>query len=125
MFNQNDVVFSYTRADALEDGQQINISNISNEAGFKFPVFITNSVNSIIEESLQFGNDWHGVMWDILTILRIEIKNQRSQNNQIHFTVLIKNSQKALNKENFVCEVGPYDFDNPTLTLTIMTLNDI
>ena len=38
------VIYSYSRADALGDGQLVDISQLAREAGFVFPVAITRAV---------------------------------------------------------------------------------
>ena len=39
-----EVIYSYTRAQAIEDGVLIDVTRMAQEAGFKYPVAITASV---------------------------------------------------------------------------------
>ena len=39
-----EVLYAYTRKDALADGVQIDVSEIAREAGLKFPVYLTRAV---------------------------------------------------------------------------------
>jgi hypothetical protein len=47
--NQNEspfgeVIYSYTRAQALADGVQVDVTKTAQEAGIKFPVFLSRMV---------------------------------------------------------------------------------
>ena len=39
-----EVIYAYTRKDALADGVQIDVSEVAREAGLKFPVYLTRAV---------------------------------------------------------------------------------
>ncbi len=41
---QWDVIYTYTRAQAIADGFQIEVTKTAEEAGIRFPVFITRAV---------------------------------------------------------------------------------
>jgi hypothetical protein len=41
MFDSSDLIHSYTRAQAIEDGVLVDVSDVATEAGFKLPVAIT------------------------------------------------------------------------------------
>ena len=41
MFTAADIISSYTRADALADGQLIDVTQTAKEAGFRLPVALT------------------------------------------------------------------------------------
>ncbi|WP_049473777.1 DUF6573 family protein, partial [Stenotrophomonas maltophilia] len=41
MFEPSDLIHSYTRAQAIEDGVLVDVSDVAKEAGFKLPVTIT------------------------------------------------------------------------------------
>jgi hypothetical protein len=72
--NEIETVFSYTRAEALEDGVLIDISELAKEAGFKFPVAITCGIYELLRDTVQAGQSFEGRAWDMLMVLRYEIK---------------------------------------------------
>jgi hypothetical protein len=39
-----EVIYSYTRAQAVADGVQVEVTSIAREAGIRFPVFLTRTV---------------------------------------------------------------------------------
>ena len=38
------VIYAYSRAQAIADGFQVDVTNIAQEAGIRFPVFLTRAV---------------------------------------------------------------------------------
>ncbi|MCD4744057.1 MAG: hypothetical protein K8R67_16465, partial [Desulfobacteraceae bacterium] len=121
--NMNDnIIFSYTRKQAIEDGMQVEMDkNIVKEAGFKFPVFLTTGVHSIIEKAVgnkKHCNDFDGINWDILTMLRHGIQTSKEENN-INFTVIITGAEQRTNHK-FFAQIGAMDIDDPQPAITIM-----
>lgn len=75
-FNGDHVlVYTYSRAQAIEDGQLIDISELAKEAGFKFPVAVSCGVSAILSDTEQPGQSFEGRAWDLLTVLRYAIRN--------------------------------------------------
>jgi len=72
-----DVVHAYSRAQALEDGVLVNVSETAREAGIKFPVALTRTVwVKLVEvpkgtEGLQ---DESGRLWDVLWMMSRAIR---------------------------------------------------
>lgn len=76
--NQNqepEVIFVYTRQQAIEDGELADLWSISEEVKgmcqslYKYPVAVTRSIWAIIQEAVdnkEHHNDLNGVIWDIL-----------------------------------------------------------
>jgi len=81
------VIFTYTRTQALEDGQLVDISELAREAGFKFPVAITCGVNELLNDTTQPGQSFEGRAWDMLMVLRFHIKKS-NDSDTIYFAPL-------------------------------------
>jgi len=116
------IIYSYTRKDAIEDGEQVRLNDaIVKEAGFKFPVYITSSINDIIKRSVDnenFSNDVEGVTWDILSMLMFAIKRS-DKTNDIEVTVRINGAGRKKNFHLFA-QIGPVDIDDASPAITIM-----
>lgn len=73
-----DVIYSYSRSDALADGVLIDVSDIAREAGFTLPVAVSDNLyHSYIMPSLELakeGQSPSGRLWDTLNVLRYAIK---------------------------------------------------
>lgn len=68
-FGFGEIICAYTRAEALEDGVLIDVSEMGKEAGFKIPVAITSSVWAMIKNILpkyEGIQDITGRLWDVL-----------------------------------------------------------
>jgi hypothetical protein len=71
-----DVIYAYTRAQALADGEQVDVSTTATEAGIKFPVFLTRAVWEayvVVPPGVRC-QDEKGRLWDIVWMLRHGIR---------------------------------------------------
>jgi hypothetical protein len=70
-----DVIFAYTRKDAIADGSLVDVSQTAREAGFKIPVALTRAVWSQyveVPEGVEC-QDEQGRLWDVLWMCRFGI----------------------------------------------------
>ena len=65
---QWDVVYQYTRSQAIADGFQIEVTKTAEEAGIRFPVFITRGVyeQCVAVPPNVTGHDEAGRLWDVM-----------------------------------------------------------
>lgn len=65
-----EVIYAYTREQAIADGILIDVSKMAKEAGIKFPVAVTSAVwhEHIVPDKamVEFGQDENGRLWDTL-----------------------------------------------------------
>jgi len=74
------VIHRYTRAQAIEDGVLVDVSEVAKEAGFVVPVAVTRAVFGLIEPTAAesaFGQDLQGRLWDVLWMARQAIRRSR------------------------------------------------
>ncbi len=68
----DEVIYSYSRKQAVEDGILIDVSNTpeAKEAGFKAPLCLSRGVYSLVEvpTSLEDIQDQNGRLWDTLIL---------------------------------------------------------
>ena len=64
----DNMIFAYTRQDAIDDGVFVDVSEMAKEAGIKFPVAVTSNLyNTYINpEPMPQGQDEKGRLWDLL-----------------------------------------------------------
>ncbi len=75
-FDGFDMIHSYTRSQALEDGVLVDLAPLAREAGFRCSVAVTRAVFEVLDprpELLSEGQSFQGRAWDLLTVLRHEI----------------------------------------------------
>ena len=123
----SEIIIDYSRAEAIEDGEQIEVSKqLLQEAGFKFPLFITRGVNEIIQNALTNNvNDYNGIMWDIINMLRFAIKASKRPTRTVKFKTAIFWTDNRSKDFEFIGEIGALDFDNHAPALTVMLPSDI
>jgi len=76
IFNESDLIYAFTRADAIRDGTLLDISELAREVGIKFSLCVTSAVwHDVLERNDIPETDTVGRCWDMLTILRYAIKS--------------------------------------------------
>jgi len=113
---ETNLIFSYTRKEAIEDGMQAELTGAAADMFkkvYKYPVYITCGISGIVERAVKNGKDYMGVMWDILWM---SVKNcQVTGDNSRSFQVKISGR-----KYTIWVECGAKDIDEPEPVLTFM-----
>ena len=124
MFENAEIIYSYTRKQAIEDGYQVKLegeqAQLAKEAGYKYPVYMTSGVWGLTEQAInneKHCNDLSGVLWDIFYMSRFTGKmlNDRLK----EFTVIITGIGRKKYHTLYV-ECGATDIDDPAPCLTFM-----
>ena len=119
-----EVIYAYTREQALADGVLIDVSKIAKEAGISFPTAVTSAVwyEFIVPNTaiVEFGQDENGRLWDVLWMFRCSVNETREQTDTIYFEVyfFMDNAgipRKELVRLKAVC--GPGDDGEPVITI--------
>ena len=118
-----EVIYAYTRTQALEDGVLVDVSEMAQEAGIKWPVALTASVyGKYVEVSDGVtGQDETGRLWDTLWMLRCAAG--RCQGDTLYFQLYVRNHNHErldrldLVKLKAVC--GPGDQGEPVITIML------
>ena len=121
LFGSN-IIYAYTRADALADGEQIDATQTAREAGIAYPVFLTRAVfdSYVTVPPGVIGQDESGRLWDILWMLRNEIKSQVQTPNALTYSLFVRNDNRTPRLVNLLAVCGPVDIDNDSPAITIM-----
>ena len=119
MFSKQNLIYSYSRKQAIEDGVLVDVSEMAKESGFNYPVAMTSAVHSDIKNipASQNHQSYDGRLWDILNVLRWRIKAGKADGNILHFTLIMHTPGKELYKLKSVC--GPGDDMEPVLTIML------
>jgi len=132
MFENAEVISVYTRAQAVDDGMLHDVSELAKEAGFKFPVAITERLALTLEPSSEAaGQDFTGRLWDVLWMLHLNIKGTLEPVKQypygggtcLHFTldIIDGDEPKRFGPDPWRVELkaicGPGDNMEPVLTI--------
>src|SRR5512137_912429 len=120
---QWDVVYQYTRSQAIADGFQIEVTKTAEEAGIRFPVFITRGVyeQCVAVPPGVTGQDEAGRLWDLVWMLRFAIIRSRPGTSRLTVALYVRNSDShpaRLTKP--IATAGAVDIDDPAPAITLM-----
>jgi hypothetical protein len=116
------VIYSYTRADALADGEQVDVSETAREAGIRFPVFLTRTVWDafVAVPPGVSGQDEAGRLWDIVWMTRFAIMRARPGVSRLAVALYVRNDNRQAKLVKLAAVCGPRDIDDPSPAITIM-----
>ena len=117
------VIYSYTRAQAVADGVQVEVTKTANEAGIKFPVFLTRTVfDAYVEVPPGVTcQDEAGRLWDIVWMLRFAILKSRPGADRIPVALYVRQSNTERPRLiKLIATCGPLDIDDPQPAITVM-----
>jgi len=114
-----EIIYAYTRAQALEDGVLVDVSEMAKEAGIKFPVALTSAVYGKYVEVPDgvTAQDERGRLWDILWVFRFAAA--KFNGSTLLFKLHVRNDNRdcipPLVTLKAVC--GPGDTPEPVITI--------
>jgi len=120
------VIHSYTRAQAVADGFQVEVTKMAAEAGIGFPVFLTRTVfdSYVAVPPGVAGQDEAGRLWDIVWMLRFAILRARAGATRIPVVLYVRNDNRAAKLVKLIATCGPLDLDDPQPAITVMMPNE-
>ena len=120
------VIFSYTRAQAIEDGILVDVSETAREAGFKIPVAVTRTVWErliALPEGYQGFQDERGRLWDVVWMAHYYARRAPDRD-RVTMSVLVRDIRKDLRDSNRpprrhspIVAIGAGDRDEPVVTI--------
>ncbi|HEY9172899.1 MAG TPA: DUF6573 family protein [Verrucomicrobiae bacterium] len=116
------VVYAYTRAQAVADGVQVEVSKVAAEAGIRFPVFLTRCVYDayVTVPAGVTGQDEAGRLWDIIWLLRFAIIRSRPGCDRLPVALYVRNDNHRAKLVELIATCGPLDLDDPAPAITLM-----
>ena len=126
-----EVISTYSRAQASEDGVLVDVTETASEVGFRWPVAITQAawldcVEWTEEDSKrQTYQDLSGRLWDVVWMAFMAIRSTRSSGTQLMFQLyrVPRGGKKTTaRKVTLKLVTGPGDNGEPVVT--IMLLNE-
>ena len=118
LFSAADVIHVYTRAQAIEDGVLVDVTEIAKEAGFVWPVAVTAGVWALINsipprfEGIQ---DVEGRLWDVIWSASRVAK--RGGGTETLYDLILHNGRKTYATLKLVS--GPGDEWEPVITIML------
>jgi len=115
-----EVIYSYTRAQAIEDGVLVDVTEKGKEAGIKFPVALTSAVWSEyveVPEGLEAeGQSIDGRLWDVLFMFAYAAKRHRGGPEML-YRLAVRNKPGKTLTVTLKAVIGPGDKGEPVITI--------
>ena len=116
-----EVIYAYTRKQAIADGVEVDVTKTAQEAGIRFPVFLTRGVYDAyvaVPEGVT-GQDEAGRLWDVVWMLRFGIIRARPGVQRIPVAFYVRNDNRTPRLVKLIATCGPLDIDDPQPAITI------
>ena len=118
------VISTFSRAEALEDGALEDVTPTAHEAGFRYPVAITQALQAMLEPGAAeqaLGQSYEGRLWDTLWMAWLSAR--RTQGDRFTFQVILAEASTAAPdglaqpEATLVAVCGPGDNAEPVITI--------
>lgn len=114
------IIHAYTRKQALADGVLVDVSEMAQEAGIKFPTAVTAAVWAQyveVPENGAEGQDVEGRLWDILWMFRNAARS--CHGSEFLFRLHVRNDDRPGEPPLVTLKavVGPGDDPEPVITI--------
>jgi hypothetical protein len=125
MFEDADLIHSYSRAEALADGVLIDVTETAREAGFRVPVALTSTVWSDCvawtdEDSARVVyQDEAGRLWDVLWMALVAARRQPEASQLTYEMLRVRRDGTSPEpaKVRLVLDIGPGDDGEAVITI--------
>ena len=123
-----EVISTYTRAQAIDDGVLIDVGDMAQEAGFKLPVAMTAAAWadcvdwSEDDSERQVHQDQSGRLWDVLFMASHAIRTHTGQARRLPF-MLYRVPRDGCTRKSELAQlkvvIGPGDRAEPVITILL------
>lgn len=112
----------YTRAEALEDGTLVDVSETAKEAGFAVPVALTSRLYADCDDlsgtHATGGEDTAGRLWDLLYMAALVARREDNRDSsEFIFDLIMPVGEETYYRAK--CVIGPGDSGEPVITLML------
>ena len=116
------VIYSYTRKQAVADGVQVDVTKTAQEAGIKYPMFLTRAVWDayVAVPPDVTAQDEAGRLWDVVWMTRFGILRARPGVDRIPVALYVRNDNHRAKLVKLIAQCGPLDIDDPAPAITVM-----
>ena len=121
-----EIIYTYTRKQAIADGLQIDVTTTAAEAGIRFPFYITRGVwdKYVTVPQGVTAQDEAGRLWDLVWMTRFAIIRSRPGCDRLPVALYVRNDNQAAKLVKLVATCGPRDIDDPAPTITLMLADE-
>ena len=121
LFESTELIYSYSRQQALEDGVLVDASEMAKEAGIKFPTALTRVVwaDIVVPDKIaqSHGESIQGRLWDVLWMFRVAARANRGGDTILYRLIATRGGRQHTRELKAVC--GPGDTAAPVITIML------
>ena len=116
------IIYTYTRAQAVADGVQVDVTKTAQEAGIKFPMFLTRAVFDayVAVPPDVTGQDEAGRLWDLVWMARFAILRSHGHTDRLPVALYVRNDNHRAKLVKLIAVCSALDIDDPQPALTLM-----
>jgi len=120
------VIYAYTRSQAVADGVQVEVTKTAQEAGIKFPMFLTRAVfdNYVAVPAGVTGQDEAGRLWDLVWMARFAILRSHGHTDRLPVALYVRNENHRAKLVKLIATCSALDIDDPQPALTLMMADE-
>ena len=120
------VIYAYTRSQAVADGVQVDVTKTAQEAGIKFPMFLTRAVFDAYVAVPQdvTGQDEAGRLWDLIWMTRFAILRSHGHTDRLPVALYVRNDKHRAKLVKLIATCSALDIDDPQPALTLMMTDE-
>ncbi|HCP6903027.1 DUF6573 family protein [Shigella flexneri] len=128
LFTADDLIHSYSRAQAIEDGVLIDVSETAREAGFTVPVAITRAAwadcvewTAETDKRKATCQDEAGRLWDVVYMARLAARVRGYEPRRLFelYRVPVEGRGIRPRRATLAMHIGPGDAGEPVITITL------
>ena len=121
--DDKNIIHSYTREQALEDGFLIDVSRQASEAGVVVPTAVTDAVwtecIAITPEIEGTGQSVEGRIWDVVWMFSRRAKGARENTVKFKIHVRYGPKERDVREVDLKAVIGPGDNMEPVITIML------
>jgi hypothetical protein len=125
MSMKDELVFSYSRARAIEDGVLFDVSETARRIGLRYPTAMTASVWADyvrVPEGVE-GQDEAHRLWDILFMCCCDFLRPTDNGTEVLFQVLVRNDSHRATRVTLRAVISAGDELEPVITIMLLDEN--
>jgi len=121
---ETEVIYTYTRSQALADGVLVDVSPMAAQAGFRHPTVVTADLHAALETNMRersYGQSYEGRLWDVLFMASLAAR-RANWDSQTAFSVSLEVCQGNRGRMrrsslHLWLHIGPGDAGEPVITI--------
>jgi hypothetical protein len=124
MREEFEIIFAYSRAQAIADGVLVDVTKTAREAGFRVSVVLTSAVWAECvawNEKEAAIQDEAGRLWDVVWLASQAARgNRQSDADRLTFELLVvPTGGRRPVRKTLVLHIGPGDLGEPAMTIML------